>query len=81
MLRLLAIGWLFHLKGLTMSLFFCLISLIQQRCGRWLFAIEVLLNRSELAAIGARAMPKELENQGNMVGAAGIEPATPTMST
>src|SRR5262245_42110496 len=28
-LRLLAIGWLFHLKGLTMSLFFCLISLIQ----------------------------------------------------
>ena len=36
----------------------CILALLAERCRRPLFAIEVRLNRSDLDAIGARAMPK-----------------------
>ncbi len=42
----------------------CVISLVAEHCQRPLFAIETLLNRRELEAIGARAMPKRLDGRG-----------------
>ena len=42
----------------------CVISLIQEHCGRPLFAVESLLNRRDLAAIGARVLPKKLAKSG-----------------
>ncbi len=42
----------------------CIISLLDERCGRNLFAIETRLNRSELKSIGARLMPKTLAPSG-----------------
>jgi len=59
----------------------CVIALIAEHTARPLFATETLLNRKALAEIGARVMPKTLEKSRKMVGATGIEPVTPTMST
>jgi hypothetical protein len=39
----------------------CIISLIQERCERALFPVEILLKRADLQAIGARVMPKTLD--------------------
>src|SRR5262245_5867120 len=39
----------------------CIMTLLAERTERPLFAVETLLNRDQLAAIGARQMPKKLE--------------------
>ena len=36
----------------------CVIALIQQHCGRPLFAVDVLLTKKDLQAIGARMFPE-----------------------
>ena len=36
----------------------CIIALIAERCSRPLFAVELLLNRRNLEAIGARRIPE-----------------------
>jgi hypothetical protein len=38
----------------------CIITLLAERTRRSLFAVESLLNREQLLAIGARQMPKKL---------------------
>jgi hypothetical protein len=52
----------------------CISALLAERCERDLFAIETLLNRVQLAAIGVRQMPEGLKFMVGMVGATGIEP-------
>jgi hypothetical protein len=42
----------------------CISALLAERCERDLFAIETLLNRVQLAAIGVRQMPERLEIHG-----------------
>ena len=42
----------------------CVIALIQQHCGRPLFAVDVLLTKKDLHAIGARVIPEMLRKQG-----------------
>jgi hypothetical protein len=39
----------------------CIMTLLTERTEQPLFAVETLLNRDQLAAIGARVMPKVLE--------------------
>ena len=39
------------------------IALIQQHCGRSLFAVDVLLTKKDLQAIGARVIPELLRKQ------------------
>ena len=39
----------------------CIVTLLAERTERPQFAVETLLNRDQLAAIGARQMPKKLE--------------------
>jgi hypothetical protein len=56
----------------------CIMTLLAERTERALFAVESLLNRNQLAAIGAWQMPKSLNDPRNLVGATGIEPVTPT---
>jgi hypothetical protein len=58
----------------------CIMTLLAERTERPLFAVDALLTRDQLEAIGARVMPKMFEKSGNLVGATGIEPVTPTMS-
>jgi hypothetical protein len=41
----------------------CVIALLQEHCSRPLFAVDVLLTKAELEAIGARALPEVLKNQ------------------
>ena len=41
----------------------CVIALIQQHCGRQLFAVDVLLTKKDLQAIGARLIPEMLRKQ------------------
>jgi integrase len=41
----------------------CVIALIQQHCGRPLFAVDVLLTKKDLQAIGARVIPETLIKQ------------------
>jgi hypothetical protein len=41
----------------------CVIALIQQHCGRPLFAVDVLLTKKDLHAIGARVIPEMLRKQ------------------
>jgi integrase len=41
----------------------CVIALIQQHCGRRLFAVDVLLTKKDLQAIGARVIPEMLRKQ------------------
>ena len=41
----------------------CVIALIQQRCDRPLFAVDVLLTKKDLQAIGARVIPETLRKQ------------------
>src|SRR6516164_23272 len=41
----------------------CVIGLIQEHCRRRLFAVDVLLTKAKLQAIGARAIPKTIKNQ------------------
>jgi hypothetical protein len=41
----------------------CVIALIQQHCGRPLFAVDVLLTKEDLQAIGARVIPEMLRKQ------------------
>jgi hypothetical protein len=38
----------------------CVIALIQQRCDRPLFAVDLLLTKADLQAIGARVIPETL---------------------
>jgi integrase len=42
----------------------CIITLLNERCQKQLFAVETLLNRKELQAIGARELPKKLGKPG-----------------
>ena len=56
------------------------IALVSTHTQKPLFAVEPLLKRAELKAIGARVLPKTPILRGAMVGATGIEPVTPTMS-
>jgi len=42
----------------------CILNLLAERCSRPLFAIEVRLNRADLEAIGARAIPKNAVKSG-----------------
>ena len=41
----------------------CVIALIQQHCARRLFAVDVLLTKKDLQAIGARVIPETLRKQ------------------
>ena len=50
-------------------------TLIQQHCGRPLFAVDVLLTKKDLHAIGARVIPEMLRKQ--RVGGGGGSPAKP----
>src|SRR5262245_61648190 len=43
----------------------CIMTLLSERTERPLFAVDALLTRDQLAAIGARVMPKVLEKSGN----------------
>jgi hypothetical protein len=43
----------------------CIVTLLAERTERPLFAVETLLNRDQLEAIGARVMPKALEKSGD----------------
>jgi hypothetical protein len=42
----------------------CVIALVQEHCRRRLFAVDVLLTKAKLQAIGARAIPKMKKNHG-----------------
>jgi hypothetical protein len=57
----------------------CIMTLLAERTERPLFAVESLLNRDQLVAIGARQMPKKLERSRKSGGRDRIEPVTPTM--
>ena len=46
----------------------CIITLLGERTAKPLFTAETLLNRDQLAAIGARQMPKKLEKSGKSGG-------------
>jgi hypothetical protein len=41
----------------------CVIALIQQHCAKSLFAVDVLLTKKDLQAIGARVIPEMLRKQ------------------